>query len=564
MNQFITLNTIMGNGKSYQIPMYQRDYSWDKEDWEDLWNDILELPQDRTHYLGYLVLQQMNETEETFWVIDGQQRLTTVSLIALAIIALLKKWSEQGIEQDNNKIRYEKEIERYLGNFSTSKLTLSPKLTLNRNNNDFYKSWMLNFRQPPSLSKLKPSTKLMQQAFNFYYQKIEEMFDTQKSGAELTDFLEKTIGNGLVFTTISVQNDLDAFKVFETLNARGVKLSPADLLKNYLFSQVSKSSQLELDESERRWQNINDTLRNNEISTYLRHYWNSKYKLKRQPELFKALKKEISESGNPAIRAFDLLSDLEYQVVYYSAFGNPSDDLWNKSERKYLKVLNLLEVTTCYSLMLAALHKLNRLHFEVILRELVQITLRYNLSGLNPNEAERLFSEVANRISNNELTDPRSIALALKPIYVPNDNFEIAFSSLSISTRRKKDLVKYLLISIENQISNSDYQFEDASSTIEHILPENPGIIWEDNFPPDIQEEFIYRVGNYTLLSASVNNKLNNEMSFSDKLKQYEQSKYKLSNEYCQYDKFTPEIIQLRQDQMAKVAKGIWKSSFIV
>ena len=61
MSQFIALNTIIGNGKSYQVPIYQRDYSWDKDDWEDLWNDIEEIPNDKTHYLGYLVLQKNQE-----------------------------------------------------------------------------------------------------------------------------------------------------------------------------------------------------------------------------------------------------------------------------------------------------------------------------------------------------------------------------------------------------------------------------------------------------------------------------------------------------------------------
>ena len=99
MSQFITLNTIIGNGKSYQVPIYQRDYSWDKDDWEDLWNDIGEIPTDKTHYLGYLVLQPIKEGDESYWIIDGQQRLTTLSILALSIIALLKKWENEKEDQ---------------------------------------------------------------------------------------------------------------------------------------------------------------------------------------------------------------------------------------------------------------------------------------------------------------------------------------------------------------------------------------------------------------------------------------------------------------------------------
>ena len=560
MSEFITLNTIIGNGKSYKVPIYQRDYSWSKDDWEDLWNDILEIPNDKTHYLGYLVLQPENESNDAFWIIDGQQRLTTLSILCLAVTALLKKWSDEGIDAEDNKIRFDKITERYLGNFSLSKLSIDPKLTLNRNNDDYYKSWLLKLRQPTALSKLKPSQKLLQKAFNYYFDQLQNHFKDNKSGAELSEFLEKIVGNGIIFTQIIVTNDLDAFKVFETLNARGVKLSTADLLKNYLFKLSHNLGELDLNEAERQWQNITDTIRANDLTTYVRHFWNSRNKLERQPTLFKAIKREI----NTPEKAFQFLNDLEESSTYYTAFNNPNDDLWEKKdERPHLKVLDLLNVTTCYSLMIAALNNLERSEFKVVLRELTNITFRYNISDLNPNEAERVFSKVANDIANKKISTAKEVSLALKSIYVSDDNFEQAFSTVAINTRRKKDLAKYILVKIENQMANQDYQPEEANSTIEHILPENPGSVWDEGFTVDIQEDYIYRLGNYTLLEASVNNKLDNNTPFVEKLEKYKNSTFKLSNEHCNYEKFTPKEIALRQDKMAKVAKGIWKSSFI-
>ena len=559
MSQFITLNTIIGNGKSYQVPIYQRDYSWDKDDWEDLWNDIEEIPSDKTHYLGYLVLQPIKDGEESFWIIDGQQRLTTLSILALAITALLDKWTKENVDANDNKIRLEKITERYLGNYSLSKLNLDPKLKLNRNNDDYYKSWLLKLRQPPTLSKLKPSQRLLQKAFNYFFSELQEKFKNNKSGAALADYLEKIVGNGIVFTQIIVNNDLDAFKVFETLNARGVKLSTADLLKNYLFKLTHQLGELDLDEAERRWQNIANTIQSNDLTTFIRHYWNSKFKLERQPALFKAIKREI----NSAEKAFQFLNDLEEISNYYTAFNNPNDELWDKEETASLKVLTLLNVSTCYSLMLSSLKNLPRGDFKIMLRELSMITFRYNLSDLNPNEAERIFSKVANDLSNKNISNVKDAVLALKGIYVMDDNFEQMFSTISVNTRRKKELVKYILVKIENQIANKNYQHEEAVATIEHILPENPGSIWEENFPSDIQDDYIYRLGNYSLLEASINNKLGNNMPFSEKLEKYKISSYKLSNEYCNYDKFSPKEIALRQDKMSKVAKAIWKSAYI-
>ncbi len=559
MSEFITFNTIIGNGKSYQVPIFQRDYSWEKKDWEDLWHDIEDIPNEKTHYLGYLVLQPIKEGEQSYSVIDGQQRLTTLSILALAVTALFKKWSDEDIDASDNKIRFEKITERYLGNFSTSKLSISPKITLNRNNDDYYQSWLLNLRSPPTLKKLKPSQRLLQRSFDYFYEQLNIKFKDNSSGAALADFLEIIVGNGIVFTQIIVNNDLDAYKVFETLNARDVKLSTADLLKNYLFKLTSPLSKIDLDEAERRWQNINDTIKANDLTTFIRHFWNSAYKLEREKTIFKAIKREVQTSE----LSFEFLNKLETASLYYEAFKNSQDELWEKDEKKHLKLLTLLNVTTCNSLMLAALLHLPREQFSILLRELSIILFRYNLSERNPNEAEIAFSAVANNITNKTIINAKEAVLALKNIYISDDNFEQIFSTVIISTKRKKDLVKYILIKIENQIANKDYQAEEATATIEHILPENPGTVWETHFPIELQEDYLYRIGNYTLLEASINKKLDSNKTFANKLIEYKKSAYKLSNGYCNYEKFNPEVITSRQSKMAKIAISVWKSSFI-
>lgn len=560
MSQFVTFNSVIGNSKAYKIPIYQRDYSWSKEDWEDLWQDILDIPTDKNHYLGYLVLQPMGDGgDETYWVIDGQQRLTTLSLLALAITALLKTWSEQGLEPQENKLRAEKIFERYLGNFSTSRLTITPKLTLNRNDNDYYANWLLKYRRPPSLAKLKPSQRLLQKAFDYFLEQLNGYFTQKPSGAAAAEFLERTVGNGILFTQIVVNNDLDAFKVFETLNARGVKLSTADLLKNYLFGLIARLGNLELNEAERRWQSIADTLGANDLTTFIRHYWNSKHRLERQTALFKAIQRHVDDPE----RAFHFLEDLEKNCQFYTAFHYPYDELWTREERQHLTVLNLLGVTTCYPLMLAFLNYGDRKDFAILLREIATLSLRYHLADINPNTAERVYSNVANQVSAGTLSPVRDVVLALKDIYVDDKTFESAFANARISTKQKKALVKYLLIKLENQIANTDYSPEDTTATIEHILPENPGEVWEEAFPPDIQHDYIYRLGNYTLLKAGVNHRLGSNTPFSEKRAAYQQSSFKLSSEYCNYEEFTPATLCQRQERLAKVAQSVWRSAFL-
>ncbi|MFN0188821.1 MAG: DUF262 domain-containing protein [Bacteroidia bacterium] len=551
-------NDLISNGRTFRVPPYQRDYSWEKEYWEDLWMDILDLPKEKYHYMGYLVFQEDSTKTKTSSIIDGQQRFTTLSILCLSAIRLLKEWADSGYDKENNEIRIVKLTEKFLGNFSTSKLTITPKLVLNKNNDDFYKSYLLNHRKPPAIGKLKPSQKRLWGAYEYFYHTLKTKISS-KSGTELATLIDEEISNSLIFTTINVSDDLNAYKVFETLNARGVKLSPSDLLKNYLFSKAFESSSSELEETERRWQSINDFLGKSDLPTFLRHYWNSRFELVRISNLYRAIKSTIQTPKN----VFDLLNELEQLAPIYSAFENPADPMWNKEQRSFIRSMNLFGVSTWYSLMLVAKQKFLEEEFTKLLHELNVITFRYNvISGLHTNEIEVVFNKLSIKIFSGEITKASQASEFLKSIYVPDDSFAQAFSTQVLSTKRNKNLVKYILVELENTISGTSHQFEDATSTIEHILPENPSSEWETSFPVDEQEDYIYLIGNYTLLEDTLNKKASDK-TFKEKLLLYKSSSYKMSKDELNYTEWTPIILRKHQDKMGKWACSAWKSNYI-
>jgi hypothetical protein len=508
--------------------------------------------------MGYLVFQEDSSKTKTSFIIDGQQRFTTLSILCLSAIRLLKEWADIGIDKENNETRIEKLTEKFLGNFSTSKLTITPKLILNKNNDDFYKSYLLSHRKPPAIGKLKPSQKRLWGAYEYFYQMLKAKV-TSKSGTELATLIDDEISNALIFTTINVSDDLNAYKVFETLNARGVKLSPSDLLKNYLFSKAFESSSSELEETERRWQSINDFLGKSDLPTFLRHYWNSRYELVRISNLYRAIKITVQTPKH----VFDLLNELEQLAPVYSAFENPADPMWNKEQRSFIRSMNLFGVSTWYSLMLVAKQKFSEEEFTKLLHELNVITFRYNvISGLHTNEIEISFNKLSIKIFSGEITKASQASENLKPIYVADDSFAQAFSTKLLSTKRNKNLVKYILVELENTIAGTANQYEDATSTIEHILPENPSSEWETSFPSDEQEEYIYLIGNYTLLEDTLNKKASDKL-FAEKLSLYKSSAYKMSKDELNYTEWTPVILRKHQDKMAKWACSAWKSHFI-
>lgn len=553
-----TYNDLIANGRTFEVPSYQRDYSWERELWEDLWMDILDLPQEKYHYMGYLVFQEDETKNKRSFIIDGQQRFTTLSILCLSAIRLIKEWALTGIDSVDNEIRITKLTEKFLGNFSTSKLTVTPKLILNRNNDDFYKSYLLNHRKPPNINKLKPSQRRLWQAYEYFYQRLKDKFESH-SGEALAIFIDDEISNALIFTTINVSDDLNAYKVFETLNARGVKLSPSDLLKNYLFSKAFESSTAELEETERRWQSINDFLGKSDLPTFLRHFWNSRNELVRITNLFRTIKGSVRTPQD----VFELLNELEQLAPIYAAFENAADSIWNKDQRALIRSLNLFGVSTWYSLMLIAQQKFTEDEFTKLLHELNVITFRYNvISGLHTNEIEVSFNKLSLKIFSGVVKTASQAFEYLKSIYVKDENFAQAFATKQLSTKRNKNLVKYILIELENTIAQTNHQFEDATSTIEHILPENSGTEWESSFSIENQEDFIYLIGNYTLLEETLNKKADGK-TFQNKLPIYKKSKYKMSKEELNYTEWTPVVLKNHQQKMAGWACSAWKSYYI-
>ncbi|MEY2830522.1 MAG: hypothetical protein RIQ33_2380 [Bacteroidota bacterium] len=555
--------SLIGNGKSYRIPIYQRDYNWTEEQWDDLWFDILDLPIEKKHYLGYIVLQEISDDKREYWIIDGQQRFTTLTLFALATTYLLKKWAEEGIDSETNNKRALDIHNLYIGKYSASLQATSSKLFLNKNNNDFFHSYILLQRKPSNVARLSPSQQLLYKGYLYFINKLENHFQS-KDGIALTRFLEEEVFPNLIFTTITVTDDLNAYKVFETLNARGVKLSPSDLLKNYIFQQISKLGEYDIEEAERKWQKINSTLGKIDFPTYLRHFWNSRNLKARSSNLFKVIREFI---GKDEKKASLLLKDLEENVGIYVALQNPEDDLWHPKEREYLRLLKIFGSKQTLSLLLISFNKIDRIEFENLLHELMVIVFRYNkISGLNPNDIEDEVNKAALGVNNSSYSAAKQIVEGMKNIYLNDENFKNNFSLVQFNSKQSRQLVKYILTSIENQLSNSEYDYSDESITIEHILPENPGTFWYEKFNADEINDFIYRIGNLTLLKKSVNQsvQLNNEVSFELKKKYYDDSQFILTKEKLNFDDWSSASIKSRQLSLAKIACGIWKSKYII
>jgi uncharacterized protein with ParB-like and HNH nuclease domain len=554
-----TFSEIIGNGKSFSVPNYQRNYSWSDDEWDDLWLDINELGEDDNHYMGYIVLKR-TENPKHFEIIDGQQRITTLSVICLACIGLLQDWIDAGIEAEQNQDRLGILRTSYIGFKDGRNLVTIPKLKLNRINEYFYRSYLTQLRKTTNIAKEKPSVQKLYKAFIYFKNKLEIKFKINKSGADVFDFIDRAVGTNLFFTLIEVGDDTNAYKIFETLNARGVKLSASDLLKNYLFSLILNESPSLVDDLELKWDSLNDYLGKIDVTTYLRHYWNGRnIKFERKSTLFKSLKRKISTQKS----AFDLLNDLEDNVRIYAALTDENDPLWNEDQHKYIEELNLFEVTQCFSLLLVAQKKLSDSEFTKVLKDVAIISFRYNVvAGQNPNDLEKAYNDVAYKIYNNEISTARQVFKDLDRIYISDTNFKNDFATKTINTNRSNRLAKYILSKLEKQYGGTGIMLNDKTITIEHILPERPTNEWIEAFGNAETGQYVYRIGNLTLLKSSQNNNVGRK-TFYEKYTEFQKSDFKITNSQLEYSDWNASTISSRQRDMANKAISIWKISYL-
>lgn len=546
-------NDVLGNGKRYFVPVYQRDYSWKQDQWEDLWSDIMLVSENLTvHYMGAIVLQ--NQGNKQYAVIDGQQRLTTITLIAVACIQKIDDLAKMDIDKELNDERIKLLSSKFIGDKDPSSLTYSSKLKLNGNNDSFFQSYILTRRKPATLRNFIDSDKLLFKAYTFFYEKIDKYFKDNIKGETVAKFLNEIVGERLMYIQIIVENELRAYTVFETLNSRGVGLTVTDLLKNYLFSLVKE---IDLPSTKSQWDRIIDTVGLDNFPIFLRHYWISKHNLVRQEYLYKSVRAKIETADD----LVELLDDLERNVIVYTALNNSSDELWfgNNEIKKRIKEIELFQVKQCLPLLLISYDKLPDL-FDKILKIVTVISFRSTvIGGYHSGRLEDVYNKASIKIANGELITVQQIASEVKDLYMSDTDFKNDFSTLSLNTRRNKKLIKYILFELEAQINNTGvvFDFEENPATIEHILPENADEDWEQYFAKNIMENYIFRLGNYALLEESKNREIGNK-PYCEKLPIYKTSGFKSINDIS-YPEWNPNNLDKRQMSQAKYALSVWK-----
>ena len=342
-----TCRKLIGNGSTYHVPRFQRDCSCTDVQWEDLWADSLgtnKADGEPAHYMGYLGLQ--SQDEKSFNVIDGQQRLTTLTLIVLASLKNLKRLIEESNQSERNQQRMDQLRQTYIDYLDPVTLVSRSKLTLNRNNDSYFQTCLVSLWHMPQRG-FRASEHTLRKAFEWLEKRVREHAKNRaKNTGEDEDValatLVETMSNRVFFTVISVTDELNAFKVFETLNARGVRLFSTDLLKNYLFSVLHRENKRahEMKVLEDRWEAMVTRLGSESFPDLLRVHWISRRTFVRQAELFKTVRATLSDRE----AVFELLRGMEEDTDTYLALTQPEASQWTADLKSHARELRMLSV----------------------------------------------------------------------------------------------------------------------------------------------------------------------------------------------------------------------------
>lgn len=557
----ISFLELIGNGKTYRVPPYQRDYSWGEEQWEDLWADVMELriKPEAPHYMGALVVDSKSDRE--FQVIDGQQRLATLSILALAVVSKLLARARDGIAPAANQERAAALRARFIGEKDPASLVESSKLFLNETDDGFYQDYLVQLRSPLNPRGLPRSNRLLWDCFTYFERRIEDQSSFRDDGEALASLLSETIGRQLMFILITVDDEINAYTVFETLNARGLELSATDLLKNYVFSRVRTVS--DLDALRRRWHALLGKIRQEQFPELLRYHLQVEVPMVRSARVFKLVRDRVKTPED----VFGLMDQLESRAELFAAVGDPNHGYWadRPGAKAAVRELVVFRVRQMMPLLFVTHETFSADDFERVLRFVSVLSFRYTVvSRLNPSALEAEYHRAAKAVLDGHATRAGQVARRMSPVYIGDERFEQDFARLEfLASGQRRKIARYVLARLEHTFSGRAIDWETDPGSVEHVLPQNPSGGWDADFPADKWNAYISRVGNLTLLEPALNREVG-QSAYGDKVQAYGKSTYGITRDLVAHapHEWTPAHADARAERLASHAVTIWRSDF--
>ena len=506
----------------YKIPRFQRPYSWDRGNIEDFWADVVASGK-VGHFIGSMVLYLGKNSQDLF-VVDGQQRLTTITIFLAALRDTLTEAGETALAKGIQGI-----IERPDINAE------SRYVLLTETSYPYFQEYIQKQGAPDLELKPLEEEKGIQSAYQFarngFKAIVDEIRASTKSAEQQKGAIRKRLEAfrdallSLDVIVIQLDSEDDAYVVFETLNTRGRDLEPKDLIKN-LLTKLLPAKSADVDSTKIKWddmiKSLSQSAANLDASSFLHHYWLSRFDYTPERTLFEKVKSHVKKAN-----ASVFLTGIAADVETYRRIFEPNNFPWKKEEnplRNSLAALSVFKVRQPTPLILAVLRAYfaNKISLKQA-RETIAAVERFHfmytavagqsssggVSKMYAAAGRDLSSETDGQKRAKHLQDFKAKLKSRLPDKTP---FKAGFSALhySQSDSRDRPLIRYILAKIDASL-RKDAAIDYSKMTIEHIAPQNPEAGAAAAAP-------YATLGNLVLVSEELNGKLKNK-TFTQKKK---------------------------------------------
>lgn len=556
-------HTFLISPQQIKIPIYQRKYSWEKKQWEQLFKDIEKVgsTNKRAHFIGSLVHTSKSLTISNIIVIDGQQRITTLSLLiaALANCLVITPKYQDLIDYDPQDI-----VEEYLFN-AHRKGELRYKLVLTKDDDKVYRN-ILNNILPNDKILLSDDDKNHQiyKAYEYFNNKINE-----RNIKSIWDGIKKL---QIIIINLEEGKDDSPHEIFESLNAKGLKLTDADLIRNFILMDSGEEEQQMI--YTEYWHPMESVFKkSSEFEDFIKNYLTVKRDNWVSNEVYEEFKKFKDDQ-----EILDIMEDMHkywriYKKIVFYEEKNPN----LKQSFKSIDQLpyNIIRPFLMNLYVDYENGDLSPQDYIEIIEYTESFLLRRNICDRDSQSIKGFFDRMY-KILSDETSSPKEYLEHFKSILssrigktsMPDDEeFENNFINIDLYNKTNK-LSKYVLIKLTNYKTKDDIEFS-SRATIEHIMPQNQnlsdewkkelmsdGSNWEETY-----RNYLHVVGNLTLTSS--NSELG-DRPFMEKRTMdggYDKSNYNINKYFKDNDitRWNKEEINKRGKHLFEIAKEIWK-----
>ena len=544
----IVFQRLLDGKVQYVVPLYQRTYNWEEKQWEQLWDDLLEvyaLSEPRNHFIGSIVTQQIPASPESvsrYTLIDGQQRMTTL-LILLSVIQQRAAGNEAGSDLAE-EIRETCLINKFVSGDGKNKLMPT------QGDRDAFAT-VITGGTPQAGSQIAKARD--------YFDKLLSAGDDAENEIDLRK-LHSRITNNLDMVSIHLEPVDSPNRIFESLNNTGMPLSVADLIRNYLLMNIPDLAQQEKAYFE-LWYPMEQTL-GSYAADFFWQYLMMDGSRPRKDETYDRVQDGVSPAT--AEKALGALEDFAKFSDYYIQVAEPNTSDLNAILRERINRLNRWEVTVAYPFLMRAIDNValgNMGSAELVkVMELIEsYVIRRTVCGVPTNQLRRIFASMSAQVEFTSEFYSSSMDHLLNYRWPGDDEFESKFVEFPFYTRARIDRTNMVLWSLERAFGHKELPEPSDNITIEHIMPQSLTQEWRDELgesASEIHGRWLHTIGNLTL--SGYNPSLGNK-SFVEKKTAFSEANFALSASIKNFESWTETSIKCRGSELAERALKIWE-----